>query len=83
VLKSGTNSANFCENRAMDTPLRGVYVPHIDQVLVKISVLGVQYPYRCTDEVKFGMASSMPNFIPSVQRVAPAGAKKNSKSASE
>jgi len=59
----------------MDTPLRSVYVPHIDQVLVKISVLGIQYPYHCTDGVTYGMASSMPNFIPSVQRVAPAGAK--------
>jgi len=40
----------FCENRARDTPLRGVYIPHFDQISVlKISVLGVLYPYCCTD----------------------------------
>jgi len=35
-------------------PLRGVYIPHFDQILVKCSVLEVLYPYRCTDGVKFG-----------------------------
>jgi len=30
----------LCENRARDTPLRGVYIPHFDQISVKISVLG-------------------------------------------
>jgi len=44
----------FCENRARDMPLRGVYIPHFDQISVKISVSGVLYPYRCTDGVKFG-----------------------------
>jgi len=42
----------FCkirENRARDTPLRRVYIPHFDQISVKVSVLGVLYPYRCTD----------------------------------
>ena len=39
-----------CENRARDTPLQGVYIPHFDQMSVKISVLVVLYPYRCTDE---------------------------------
>jgi len=34
----------------MDTPLRGVYIPHFGQISVKISVFGVIYPYRCTDE---------------------------------
>jgi len=59
-----------CENRARDTPLRGVCIPLFDQISVEISVLGVLYPYRCTDGVKFGtIHSSMPNFTPSVQRV--------------
>jgi len=35
--------------------IRGVYIPHFDQISLKISVLGVLYPYRCTDGVKFGM----------------------------
>jgi len=42
----------FCkirENRARDTPLRGVYIPHCDQISVKISVLGVLCPNCCTD----------------------------------
>ena len=39
----------FCENRIRDTPLRGVYIPHFGQISVKISVLRVLYPYRCTD----------------------------------
>jgi len=44
----------FCKNRARDTPLQGVYIPHFGQILVQISVLGVLYPYLCTDGVKFG-----------------------------
>jgi len=39
----------------MDTPLQGVYIPHFYQISVKISVLGVLYPYCCTDGVKFGV----------------------------
>ena len=39
----------FCENRARDTPLRGVYIPHFGQIWVKISILGVLHPCRCTD----------------------------------
>ena len=31
----------FCDNCARDTPLRGVYIPHFDQISLKISVLGV------------------------------------------
>jgi len=30
----------FCENRARDTALRGIYTPHFYQMSVKISVLG-------------------------------------------
>jgi len=50
--------------------------------------LGVLHPCRCTDGVKFGTEmgtegpSFVPNFTPSVQRIAPAG-RKTSKSASE
>ena len=40
---------NFCENRARDTPLRGVYIPDFGQIWVKISILGVLHPCRCTD----------------------------------
>jgi len=58
----------FGENRARDMPLRGVYVLHFDLISVKISVLGVLYPYRCTDggEIWHGdkVPSSMPNFMP-------------------
>ena len=39
----------FCENRARDTPLRGVYIPDFGQIWVKISILGVLHPWRCTD----------------------------------
>jgi len=39
----------FCENRARDASLRGVYIPNFDQISVIISVLGVPYPYCCTD----------------------------------
>ena len=38
----------FCENRAKDTPLWGVYIPHFGQIWVKISILGVLHPCRCT-----------------------------------
>jgi len=38
----------FCENRARDTPLWGVYISHFGQIWVKISILGVLHPYRCT-----------------------------------
>ena len=47
--ETGYKLCKFCESRARDTPLRGVYIPHFDQMSVKISVLGVLYPYRCTD----------------------------------
>jgi len=39
----GFKLCKFCETRAKDTPLRalrGVYIPHFDQISVKISVLG-------------------------------------------
>jgi len=45
----GYKLCKFCENRARDTPLRGVYIPHFGQIWVKISILGVLHPCRCTD----------------------------------
>ena len=39
----------FRENRARDTPLRGVYIPDFGQIWVKNSILGVLHPCRCTD----------------------------------
>ena len=39
----------FLENRARDTPLRGVYIPHFGQIWVKISILGVLHPCRWID----------------------------------
>ena len=39
----------FCENRARDMPLWGVYIPDFGQIWVKISILGVLHPCRCTD----------------------------------
>ena len=64
----------FCENRARDTPLRGVYMPDFGQIWVKISIWGVLHPCRCTDGVK-KVPSSIQISLPSVQRVAPAGRK--------
>jgi len=72
----------FCENRARDTPLRGVYIPHFRKIWVKISISRVLHPCRCTDggEIDTEEGTFVPNFTPSVQRVAPAG-RKTSKSA--
>jgi len=36
-------------------PLWGDYIPHFDQISVKTSVMGVLYPNRCTNGMKFGM----------------------------
>jgi len=82
---TGYSLCKFCDNRARDTPLLGVYIPHFDQISVKISVLGVLYPNRCTDGGEIlhrEVTASVPNFTPSVQHVAPAG-RETSKSASE
>jgi len=62
---------NFTPIGARDTPLRGVYIPNFDQMSVKISVLGVLYPNRCTDRGAIwhgggGVPSSMPHFSPIV-----------------
>jgi len=58
----------------------GIYIPHFDQISVKISVFGVLYPYRCTNGVKFGMEERGP--LLHAKSVTPAW-QKASKSASE
>jgi len=30
--ETGYKLCKFCENHANDTPLRGVYIPHFDQI---------------------------------------------------
>ena len=67
----------FYENRARDTPLWGIYIPHFDQMSVKISVWGSHTLIVAQTGVKFGMeeGTSVPNFTPSVQRVALQGEK--------
>jgi len=67
----------FCENGARDTPLRGVYIPHFDQISAKLQFCGYYGSYApiMTDGVKLGVErvqaladisrlvpSSMPNF---------------------
>ena len=75
----GHKLCKFCENHARDTPLWGVYIPHFDQISVKFSVLGLQYPNRCTDwgEIWHGGGDRPPCQISpqSVQHVATAGRK--------
>jgi len=45
----------FCENRARDTPMRGVYVPHFGQILVKNFSFGGPYTLVVAPlGVKFG-----------------------------
>jgi len=41
-----TNGANFVKIAQWYV---GLYIPHSDQISVKLSVLGVLYPYRCTN----------------------------------
>jgi len=84
--KMGYRLCKFFENCARATPLWGIYIPHFDQISLKISVLWSYTLIVAPMGVKFGMVpSSMPNFSPwcnVVQHVAPAG-RKTSKSASE
>jgi len=40
-MKTGTNEANFVKIVQGIRPLWGVYIPHFDQISVKISVFGV------------------------------------------
>jgi len=79
--ETGYTVCKFYEYCVRDTPLRGVYIPHFDQISVKISVLGVLYPYRCTDggEIWRGggepkVPSYTPNFTPIDAMCHPCGA---------
>jgi len=58
----------------MDMPLRGVYIPHFDQISVKISVLRVLYLTVAPMGVKFGMEEG-PNFTPIGATCRPCAAK--------
>jgi len=51
----------FCENRARDTPLRGVYIPHFGQIGVKIQFWGSYTLVITPMGVKFGMEASVPS----------------------
>ena len=79
----------FYENRAMDKPLWGIYIPHFDQISVKISVLGVLYPNRCTDGGEIWQGGGDLRSPPPCQisphrcNVSPLQGEKTSKSASE
>jgi len=73
----------FCkirENCARDMTLWGVYIPHFDQISVKIPVLGVLYPIVApmgrNMACRRGPPSSMPNFTPIGAMCHPCGAKK-------
>ena len=50
----GYELCKFYENCARCTPLRGVYIPHFDQIRVKISVLGSYTLTIAPMGVKFG-----------------------------
>jgi len=52
--ETGYKRCKFCENRARDTPLRGVYIPNFDQISVKLSVLGSYTLIIAPMGVKFG-----------------------------
>ena len=55
----------FGENRVRDTIPWGVYIPHFGQIWVKISIVGVVHPCRCTDKGEiWQVPSSVPNFTP-------------------
>ena len=50
----------LCENRARDAPLRGVHIPHFDQIWVKFSFWGVLHPCRCSDGGEIWHAGMLP-----------------------
>jgi len=52
--ETGYKLCKFCENRARDMPLQGIYIPHFDQISVKISVLGYYTLIVAVMGVKFG-----------------------------
>ena len=83
--ETGYKLCKFCEIRARDTPLQGVYIPHFDQISVEISVLGSYTITVAPIGVKFGTSapSPVPHFTPIGATVAPALRAKNLKSASK
>jgi len=76
--ETGYKLCKFYDNRARATPLIGVYIPHFDEISVKICTDGGWNLARRRGPL---VPSSVPNFTPSVQHVTPAG-RKTSKSAS-
>ena len=64
-------------NRASDTPLQSVCIPNFDKISAKISVLWSSTVIVAPIGVKFGILQiwHIPNFTPSVRRVAAAGEK--------
>jgi len=60
------------ENRARDTPLRGFYIPHFDQISVRILVLGVLYaPIVAPMRVKFGVEEETKDRSPPPRQISP------------
>jgi len=62
----------------MDMPLWAVYIPHFDQISVKISVLRLLFPNRCTDwgEIWRGGGDLYAKFHPNRCSVSPLRAEK-------
>ena len=77
----GYKLCKFYENRARDTSLRGVSIPHFDQISVKNVSFGAPTLTVAPIGVKFGMEegtkvpSSMPNFTPIGVTCRPCGVK--------
>jgi len=53
--ETGYKLCKFYENRSIGKPLHVVYIPHFDQISVKISVLGSYTLTIALMGVKFGM----------------------------
>ena len=75
--ETGYKLCKFYENHARGTPLRGVYIPHFDQISLKILVLGSYTLTVAPIGVKFDMegTSSVPNFTSIGAACRPCGAK--------
>jgi len=79
----GYKLCEFCKNRARDTPLWGVYIPHFAQIKIKISVLGLAplslhrwgWNLRAGGDRRGQVPSCTPNFTPIDATCRPAGRK--------